>query len=301
MGNRKETTLLNLLITGGNGFIGRNLVSAWAGRYHVCAPDSRQLNLLDDRAVGDYLRAHRFDAIVHTATTRATRRLQPGPELLDHNLRMYFNLARHQSLFGKLLYFGSGSEYGRRDLPPLVSEDDFDTRTPDDAVGFSKYVCAQHALASQRIYDLRVFGVFGPHEAWDVRFISNACCRVLHGLPIVIRQDVRFDYLYINDLVALTSWFLHHEPAHHAYNLCHRRTYLLSELAAIVAEVSRCNPEILIRTPGQQPEYSGDNARLLAEVGGHGFHDMRAAIGELYAWYAERKAEIDPALLHFDD
>lgn len=293
--------MLNLLITGGSGFIGRNLVAAWAGRYNVCAPDSRQLNLLDDRAVGEYLRANRFDAVVHTATTRATRRLQPGPELLSQNLRMYFNLARHQQLYGKMIYYGSGSEYGRLGMPPRVTENDFDMRIPDDAVGLSKYVCAQHALASQRIYDLRVFGVFGPFEAWDVRFISNACCRVLHGLPIVIRQNVRFDYLYVNDLVALSNWFLHHEPEAHAYNLCHPRTYLLSELAAMVAEVSGRHPEIIIRTPGLQPEYSGDNSRLLSEVGGHRFEDMRTAIHGLYAWYAARKAQIDPAQLYFDD
>lgn len=293
--------MLNVLITGGNGFMGRNLVAAWAGRYNVCAPDSRQLNLLDDRAVADYLRAHRFDAVVHTATTRCTRRLAPGPELLSHNLRMYFNLARHQQLFGKMLYYGSGSEYGRQGMPPRVTENDFDARIPDDAVGLSKYVCAQHALASERVYDLRLFGVFGPYEAWDVRFISNACCRVLHGLPIVIRQDVRFDYLHVNDLIALTGWFLHHEPEGHAYNLCHSRTYLLSELAAMVADVSGLRPRIVIRSPGLQPEYSGSNRRLLAEVGDYRFQGMGTAIRELYAWYAARKAQIDPALLHFDD
>ena len=61
---------------------------------------------------------------------------------------------------------------------------------PGDAYGFSKYICAKYIERSERILDLRLFGVFGPYEDYTVRFISNACCRVLKGLPIVLRQDV---------------------------------------------------------------------------------------------------------------
>jgi GDP-L-fucose synthase len=74
----------------------------------------------------------------------------------------------------------------------------------------------------------------------------------------------------------------------------------LSALAKIVAEVSNRNPEIVVREPGLGTEYSGDNARMLAEMGGFRFADLTQSIRELYHWYETHKSEIDPALLRFD-
>lgn len=57
-----------LLITGGQGMVGRNLralpgIADWA----VLAPSSQELDLLDEAALRDYLARHRPDAVVHAA------------------------------------------------------------------------------------------------------------------------------------------------------------------------------------------------------------------------------------------
>ena len=57
-----------LLITGGQGMVGRNLrahpgIADWA----VLAPSSQELDLLDEAALRDYLAQHRPDAVVHAA------------------------------------------------------------------------------------------------------------------------------------------------------------------------------------------------------------------------------------------
>ena len=229
---------MRILITGGSGFIGRNLAEQLASVYEVLAPSSSELDLLKEHDVREYLTAHSVDVIVHAATTRSNRRLAAPPDLLDRNCRMFFNLARNAERFGKMIHFGSGAEYDRSELPPLVREDYFDTRVPADAYGFSKYICAKYIERAERIVDLRLFGVFGPYEDYTVRFISNACCRVLKGLPIVLRQDVMFDYLYVKDLARITSWFIENELGHKAYNVCTGGRWQLTELARIVAEVS---------------------------------------------------------------
>src|ERR1022692_790557 len=98
---------MRILITGGSGFIGRNLAEQLASTYDVSAPSSAELNLLDANAVRQYLIAHTFDVVVHTATTRSNRRLAAPPDLLDRNCRMFFNLARNllpgQERFGKMI------------------------------------------------------------------------------------------------------------------------------------------------------------------------------------------------------
>ena len=292
---------MRILLTGGSGFIGRNLLESLGSRYTMVAPTSAELNLLDQNSVRDYLRAGQFDVILHAATTRSNRRIGAAPDMLDRNCRMFFNLAHSRSLFGKLLHLGSGAEYCRAGLPAGVSEDYFDTYIPTDPYGFSKYICTKHAQTVDNIYVLRLFGVFGKYEAWDVRFISNACARVVKGLPIVIRQDVRFDYLHVSELAELLAWFLDHEPRHKTYNVCRGETFPLSELAGMVAAAAGCNPEIIVRNKTMGPEYSGDNTRMLSEIGGFRFRQMSACIRELYQWYQAHADGIGLEQLTFDD
>jgi len=296
---------MRILITGGSGFIGRNLAEQLASTYDVSAPSSAELDLLKEQEVREYLNAHRFDVVVHAATTRSNRRVAAPADLLDRNCRMFFNLVRNlvpgQERFGKMIHFGSGAEYSRTQLPARVREDYFDTRVPSDAYGFSKYICAKYIERSDRIVDLRLFGVFGPYEDYTVRFISNACCRALKGLPIVLRQDVVFDYLYVKDLAAITRWFIENDARHKAYNVCSGSPAVLTELARIVAEVSGSNPAVSATTGGMGPEYTADNSLLLAEMGTHQFWDMRRAISDLYSWYQRHESMIDTEGLRFDE
>jgi len=295
---------MRLLITGGSGFIGRNLAEQLAGTYEVLAPSSGELDLLNEQAVREYLSTHRIDVIVHTATTRSNRRVAAPPDLLDRNCRMFFNLVRNQEQFGKMIHFGSGAEYDRVQLPARVREDYFDIRVPRDPYGFSKYICAKYIERSYRIVNLRLFGVFGAYEDYTVRFISNACCRALKGLPIVLRQDIVFDYLYIKDLVKLTQWFIENNGRHKAYNVCSGRPVALTELARVIArisaQVSGRNPDVSVIAEGLEPEYSGDNSRMLAEIGAYKFWDLEGSIRDLYAWY-ERHEELDVESLRFDE
>ena len=292
---------MRVLITGGSGFIGRNLAEQLGSMYEVSAPSSAELDLLKAQDVRDYLAARHFDVIVHAATTRSNRRVAAPPDMLDRNCRMFFNLARNQGRFGKMIQFGSGAEYGpRADLPGRVREEYFDALVPTDAYGFSKYICAKYIERSESIVELRLFGVFGVYEDYTVRFISNACCRALKGLPIVLRQDVLFDYLYVKDLARITRWFIENDARHKAYNVCSGKPVALEELARIVAEVSGRDPTVSVTRPGMGAAYTGDNSRLQGEMGEYRFCDLRSSIAELYAWYAANLDRVELAALQFD-
>jgi GDP-L-fucose synthase len=292
---------VKILLTGGSGFIGRNLVEELSGRYQIVAPSSAELNLLDADCVREFLSTGHFDTVVHTATTRSNRRTGAPVDMLDRNCRMYFNLARNSQFFGRMLHLGSGAEYGRAGLPSRVHENYFDTCVPTDPYGFSKYICTKHAETQSNIYVLRLFGVFGKYEAWDVRFISNACARVVKGKPIVIRQDVKFDYLHTSELAGLLTWFIEHNPKQKSYNVCRGEAFTLSRLAEMVAEASGDSPQIIVRNPAMGAEYSGDNSRLMQEMGGYAFRRMSDSVRELYLWYREHQDMIDAQQLTFDD
>ena len=52
-----------ILITGGNGFIAKNLVE-WLD-YNIIAPNSKELNLLDSNKVFNFIRENKFDNEKH--------------------------------------------------------------------------------------------------------------------------------------------------------------------------------------------------------------------------------------------
>ncbi len=285
---------MRIFLTGGTGFIGRNLKEQLAGRHEIFAPSSSELDLLDADAVSKYVAAGRFDVAIHSATWNATRTSSKDlARVLDCNLRMFFNLARCNSDYGRMLYYGSGAEFDRLHWRPVMGEDYFDRHVPTDDYGFSKYIMAKHSEKSENIYNLRLFGVFGKYEDWQIRFISNACCKAVYGLPITIKQNVVFDYLHVNDLVKITERFIDGKPASKVYNVCTQKTHDLLTLAGMVLDAAGKNSGIRVTNEGMGREYSGRNSRLMAELGGYRFRDMRECIFELYNWYMENKNLID--------
>lgn len=190
------------------GFIGRNLAESLnaggsCGDYVLHCPSSKELNLLDAEAVFAYLRNQGFDVVIHAANCNETRK-RPSPyEVLDGNLRMFLNLERCHGMYGKLLYFGSAAEYDRKNYVPDMKEEQPGVFVPGLPYDFSKYVMAKLCEQSDNIYELCLFGVYGKYEEWERRFISNAICRGLKGMDITIRQNMYFDYLYVEDLVGI--------------------------------------------------------------------------------------------------
>jgi GDP-L-fucose synthase len=294
--------LTTVLVTGGGGFIGRNLREQLppAG-YRVLAPSRAELDLLDADAVDRYLDEHRADVVIHAATENATRNARRDRALvLDHNLRMFFNLARHAHRFGKVLHFGSAAELDRERSTPRMPEESFGRQVPRDPYGLSKYLIALHGERAANVWNLRLFGCFGPWEDWEIRFISNACCKAAWDLPITLRQNLRFDYLWVDDLIAITRWFIEHDPAARTYNVCSGEVHDLRSLAGMVLDASGKELEIRVAREGWGTEYSGDNARLLSAMGGFRFTPIRESVGRLYRWYEERRAEIPRELLLSD-
>ena len=60
---------MKILITGTNGFIGKNLIEYFKTREEeIYCPKRQQLNLLDSDYVFEYLNNNKFDLIIHSPT-----------------------------------------------------------------------------------------------------------------------------------------------------------------------------------------------------------------------------------------
>lgn len=282
-----------ILLTGVSGFIGKNIFEGLQEKYEFYCPSSKEVDLLDTEAVQEYLKKHSFDVVIHAANRNDFRQQLSAYEVLNGNLQMYFNLERCNELYGKMLYFGSGAEYDRRNNVPNIVEDCFDTSIPQDAYGLSKYVMAKSCINSRNIYELCLFGVYGKYEEWERRFISNAICRALEGLDITIKKNVFFDYLWVEDCVRLLPYFIENDLKYKRYNVCRGVKIDLYTLATIVKDIVGVNCKICVGESGLKREYTGNNSRMMKGIGKFKFTDVTESIEELCGYYQKHLNLID--------
>mgnify|MGYP004611396041 FL=1 len=292
MKNRK------ILITGASGFIGKNLTEQLSKEYLIFAPTTYELNLLNQFEVEKYLNDYKIDVIIHCANYRGKMQ-EPysGSKVLETGLRMYSNLERCSHLYDKMLYFGSGAEYDSRHYQPFMKEDYFGRHIPQDGYGFYKYLISKQCTQKDNIYDLRLFGVYGKYEDWTRRFISNNICRALKDKPMTLSRNVYFDYIYIDDLVEIMKWFIENEPFHRHYNVCRGSHIDLLSLGNLIREVMQIERPISIAEEGYKLEYSGNNKRLLKEMGDYSFKPYKETIEEMVVYYKSILQDIDSELL----
>jgi len=277
---------MKIMITGGSGFIGKNLQERLSKNHNIFAPRRNELDLLDTPSVGAFFKEHYFDGIIHCATWDAKwNSTKDTSIILDHNLRMFFNLVRERDRFGKLICLGSGAEFSKLHWIPFMTEDYFGTHVPTDQYGFSKYIINKYINHMEDTVNLRLFGVFGKYEDWQTRFISNAICRAIYDLPIIIYQDVAFDYLYIDDLLNIIEWFLYNTSKEKTYNVCTNTTNLLTTLAGMVLDALGKKLPVEVIQTGYGREYSGNNSLLLSEIKNLRFTPITESIKDLCRWY----------------
>jgi GDP-L-fucose synthase len=291
---------MNILITGGSGFIGRNIIEYLSKKDAVLAPRHSELELIDENAVRSYFRKNVIDVVIHSAVKPGHRNAKDPSSQLYNNTRMYFNITRNADRYKKMIFIGSGAVYDMRAYQPKMKEEYFDTSVPADEHGFSKYIIAKQIEQSNNAVELRIFGIFGKYEEYAIRFISNAICKVLFDLPITIWQNRRFDCLFIDDLMSVIDHFIGVKAKYSAYNVTPDASIDLYAIAEKVRAKSGKDVKIVVSEPGLGLEYSGDNSRLRSEMPGLSFTPLDHAIARLYDWYAEHLHLIDKNKLLID-
>lgn len=292
---------MKILVTGGNGFIGKNIKESYlAEKYTIVAPSRLELDCSDDVSVENYFKKHSFDVVIHSAAKAGHRNATDTSNLLLTNSRMMFNLLKHQNSWEKLLNMGSGAIYDMQNYQPKMRESYFGTHIPKDEHGYNKYIFGKLLPSLNHVYDFRIFGVFGKYEDYAIRFISNAICKSLFDLPITLRQNKKFDYLYINDLMPILEHFIEHNPSEKAFNITPDNSIELLKLAELVKTISKKDIEIKVAQEGFGLEYSGDNSLLRKEMPSLQFTPIENSVKELYDWYDFNKKKLNKDLLITD-
>ena len=91
-----------ILITGGSGFVGRNLKESLAGKYEIFAPSHKGLELLDYDALEQYVLTNKIDVIVHGAIH--VPMFNGAEKEFFNDMQMFTNMEKISHKVEKLLY-----------------------------------------------------------------------------------------------------------------------------------------------------------------------------------------------------
>ena len=164
-----------------------------------------------------------------------------------------------------------------------------DKVVPKDDYGFYKYVCSKFIEKTENILSLRLFGVYGRYENYKIRLISNSILKNLYEIPITIKQNVFFSYLYIDDLVKIVDFFIQHKTRYKIYNVTPNQKIDLITIAKIINKLNLKKSTIAIENEGLNFEYSGSNKRLKKELKIN-FTSYDKGIGKLIEYYRRNLA-----------
>tara|TARA_Y100000015_G_scaffold28826_1_gene28086 strand:- start:1070 stop:1915 length:846 start_codon:yes stop_codon:yes gene_type:complete len=243
-----------ILFTGGNGFIGRQIIPfIQEAGYEVVRPRSTQVRLeVDEEVATLFNHGQHYDAIIHAAIVGGRRDNDDDSRVLRTNLNMFETLFKYVDQTDMFINLDSGASYGRPSPVEEPSPDDFGKVIPDDPYGFSKYIITKRVLSDPKGVNLRIFGCFGHHEE-NTRFFSTNINRYINKEPIQLIKDRKMDFIFADDLYKIIQYYLDGNDGPRDINCVYNRKYMLSDIAEIINHLGPYKVEI--QSEGQYPMF----------------------------------------------
>lgn len=228
---------MKILITGGNGYLARNIVHGLSD-YEVTTVTRSDFDLADKIATTAWFTDKQFDVVLHTAIKGGSRLRPDGIMDSWNNMKMFNNLIDNKEHFNRLINFGSGAEYG------------------ESAYGTSKHVIHQHVKEIDNFYTLRIYAVFNEDEL-DTRFIKNNLLRYLAREPMIVYQNKFMDFFYMGDLIKVVRYYIETENPPKEFNCVYGERLTLYRITAIINALPNYKVNVIIEKPGFDSEYTG--------------------------------------------
>jgi ADP-L-glycero-D-manno-heptose 6-epimerase len=267
-----------ILVTGGAGFIGSNVVAALAERgvaVAVCDRlragekwrNLRKSSLADivaPESLSAWLDAHaeRLEAIVHLGAISSTT--EPDVDLVvEVNYRLSRSLWQWCAIRGKrLIYASSAATYGAGEhgFADDDSVEGLERLRPLNAYGWSKQLfdlwAAREVAAGRprppQWVGLKFFNVYGPneyHKGSMQSVVAQKYPLAVAGEPVTLFRSYQAaipdggqtrDFIYVRDCADVVAWLLDHPDTNGIYNLGSGRARSFEDLArALFASLAR--------------------------------------------------------------
>lgn len=217
---------MNILVSGGAGFIGSNVADAFiaeghtviiidnfsSGRDENVNPKAKVYRMdIQDAEVGKIFRDEKIDVLCHHAAQMDVRRSVADPKFdASVNVLGFLNLmeaGRNYSLKKVLFSSTGGAIYGEQDHFP--ADENHPTR-PLSPYGITKLVTEKYLYFYKEVYGidhviLRYANIYGPRQSphGEAGVVAIFTSKMLNGEQPVINGDGKQtrDYVFVGDVV----------------------------------------------------------------------------------------------------
>ena len=93
---------MNIFLTGGSGFIGKNIIEELGKKYNIISPTHSELDLTDTQKVDAFFDSNSFDLVLHCANIGGNRSEAGLSDIIKINLRIFLNIIRNQNKVKKI-------------------------------------------------------------------------------------------------------------------------------------------------------------------------------------------------------
>lgn len=255
-----------LIVTGGAGFIGSNVVRALndAGRDDIIVvddlSDGHKFTNLIDCSIAEYWDKREFFERLNELTAKPEAILHQGACAVttewDGRYMMAENYQYSVDLFGycarkgvPLIYASSAAIYG---ASTEFDESDSSLERPLNVYGYSKclfdrYVRRHSSSLGSQVVGLRYFNVYGPNEAhkgpmasvvWHLsrQLDETGELRLFEGCHGFADGEQRRDFIYVGDVVKVVLWFLANRSVNGIFNVGTGKSASFNDLANAVVD-----------------------------------------------------------------
>lgn len=240
---------MKILITGGNGYIGRSLFHSLSRDHEVISINRNTFDLTDSAQTKLFFNQScaeggSFDWVIHAAVDGGSRLKTDQDIVLKNNLKMYYNLLDNRQFYSRFLSFGSGAEI----------------LYPETPYGFSKKIIADSMSEKGGFYNIRIYGLFDENEL-PTRFIKANILRYINNQPMEIHSDKAMDFFYMEDLKSLVDHYLSHKDLPKTTACVYPYTYRLSRIANVINQLDHHKVEVMT-SQKSEPNYDvfGDDS-----------------------------------------
>jgi GDP-L-fucose synthase len=303
-----------ILVTGGSGFLGRQVVATLRkhGADDIVVLRKAQYDLVDRDACRSAIQDIKPTVVLHLAAVVGgigANRENPGSFLFD-NLMMGVQLMEESRLGGVSKFIGVGTicEYPKF-TPVPFHEDELWNGYPEETnapYGLAKKMMLAQAQAYRQQYSFNAVhplpvNLYGPNDNFDpasshvIPALIKRCVDAREaGAPsIEVWGDgsASREFLYVDDaaegLVLVTEKYDSPEPI----NLGSGIEITIRELIHLIAELTGYEGRIEFdpSKPNGQPRRCLDVSRAKAELGFEAKTDFRAGLRQTIAWYEESR------------
>lgn len=252
---------MKILITGGDGFLARNLNTGLNSiGYSVDCLNRNNLDLLDRWKLTSFIESNEYQFIIHCAVRGGHRgKADTFENTYLPNLEMFENILHVTQSKIPMIIIGSGAEFDRRNDIRHAKEEDIFTKWPIDPYGLSKNIIARRSLQeTDNIWIVRLFGCFHYNESVG-RFFRNTLDSIRNNTPVEIHQNIVMDFFSLIDFFKLIDYTIQNQPMERNINAVYEEKLDLVSLAKRMykyLDVKTTN--IRVHASGKS-EYTGDS------------------------------------------